>query len=174
MFIQILRPLLFASAYVSFELVGIENTNWWHFFEYGISLRGLLYFCMGLYLRQYPISCHVPMWGRGGLIVASIGLLLSNVPMVFVVPVCMVALYEIMYSERAILSGYSFPIYLMHGMFLTISSVALALCGIRTSTCANMWIWAARALFAVVGSIGATWLLRRYLPKVASVIFGGR
>lgn len=168
------RLALFAGAYGWFELSHLEPGALWNFFEYGFSLRGLLYFSIGLYLRQYPIQLKVSKALRAVLVCGSVMCIWFNISVLISVPVHMLTLYLLMPSRRAYGNGYSFPIYLLHMEVMLGLTACLAALGIRSSACHALWIIVLRFSVCLVGSILFTRILRCYAPRFARLAFGGR
>lgn len=166
--------MIFAGLYGWFELSDLEQGALWNFFEYGFSLRGLLYFSVGIYLRQYPIRLNISKLSLVVLVVVSGALVGFNVTALIMVPVCMLTLYLLMPSWKAYGNGYSFPIYLLHMDVMLILTAGLAAVGIRSSTCHAVWLVVLRFVVCLVTSIFLTRLLRRYAPRFARLAFGGR
>ena len=88
--VNLLRLMIFAGLYGWFELSDLEQGALWNFFEYGFSLRGLLYFSVGIYLRQYPIRLNISKLSLVVLVVVSGALVGFNVTALIMVPVCIV------------------------------------------------------------------------------------
>lgn len=172
--VNLLRLMIFAGLYGWFELSDLEQGALWNFFEYGFSLRGLLYFSVGIYLRQYPIRLNISKLSLVVLVVVSGALVGFNVTALIMVPVCMLTLYLLMPSWKAYGNGYSFPIYLLHMDVMLILTAGLAAVGIRSSTCHAVWLVVLRFVVCLVTSIFLTRLLRRYAPRFARLAFGGR
>lgn len=150
-----------------------------NFFEYGFSLRGLAYYVLGLYFRQYRVPCN---FARHICMVAGIsGFLMMMVASMWIecvvlkivaVPFLIIFLLEVagMFNK---MKAFSFPIYLMHMEFLIMGSSVLGMFGIRTTEIGT-GLRLIRIAFAIAGSIGITLCLRRIVPCVVRILFGGR
>ena len=72
------------------------------------------------------------------------------------------------------MTGNAFPLYLMHSMFVKISVIFIVALGVRDMMDGSIVIWIVRVLFASSLAIGFAVGLKKYLPCVAEVLFGGR
>lgn len=72
------------------------------------------------------------------------------------------------------LTGNAFSVYLMHGIFIKVSIFILIVLGVRNIMDDSLAVWFARVFFAVGMSIGFTVILKKYLPRVSWLLFGGR
>ena len=70
--------------------------------------------------------------------------------------------------------GNSFSLYLMHGIFLVLTMIMTIAIGIRDQVDGSIVIAFVRWAVAVCLSLLLAECLRRYYPRVASVLFGGR
>ena len=165
---------LFACAYACFELSGLEQGKMWNLLEYGFSLRGLLYFSVGIALRRYPIKVVVPRMGIVVICLAALALIWFQANVLVVVPIAMYAVYLVMPTRKIFGTQYSFPIYLLHMLVMLILTAALAALGVRSSTCHSMWLVIVRILVCLPVSIIIAYAMRRWSPRFAAVAFGGR
>ena len=173
-FTNLSRLALFAGAYGWFELAHLDPGALWNFFEYGFSLRGLLYFSVGMYLRQYPIQLKISKAWLVVLVCVSTMLVWRGISVLISVPVHMLTLYLLMPSRKVYGNGYSFPIYLLHMEVMLGLTAILAAFGIRSSTCHAVWLAALRFVVCLVVSMFLARLLRRHAPRFARLAFGGR
>lgn len=68
----------------------------------------------------------------------------------------------------------SFPIFLMHSTMLKISLVVIVAVGIRRQMDTSTSLALVRVLFAVSASIIVSQNIRKFAPRAAAYIFGGR
>lgn len=168
------RLMVCAGAYGWFELSHIQHDELWNFLEYGFSLRGLLYFSAGIYLRRYPIRMKFSRWAIAFLCLTLVMLVGFRASVLVVVPVGMLVLFLLMPSGNVYGHGYAFPVYLLHMNVLLMLSAGLAAVGIRSSTCHALWLVVLRIVVGLVGAMVLAWLIRRFAPRFANVAFGGR
>ena len=162
-----------------------RNDEWRWFFRHGVSLFGMFWFALGMYLRKrmrdwtdlYP-------WGVWGA-VASIGIAMSllagsiaahfsrfdmsiSLEPFFVLFALYGGFFFVSSSKWAdILTNNSFPVYLIHSFFIFIIGFVLK----------NQDSWAilsARVLFAFVISLCAAFTIKKLSPRFATMLFGGR
>lgn len=150
---------------------------WSGFFYYGLSLSGLLYFTIGLSLKDIPKR-------NGGRIAFALGVILGVCGLVlgyygledwpcrefFMTGFLLWGVWTSMPSWKLPkwATGLSFPIYLLHLFFI----LALALILPHTS----------RSIVRMTGEYGivlalsvcTTILFKRYFPRFSAVVFGGR
>lgn len=69
------------------------------------------------------------------------------------------------------LKAQAFPIYLLHGVLVTFVLMVRVLAPVFTLSLIGYLL---SVLFMVMGSIGISMLLRKYSPKMAAILFGGR
>ena len=119
--------------------------------------------------------------GGGGLIVKLI-VMRCNLPTaiaicdVLMVPGLMCIVWVLTNRIRlpTILVRNSFALYLMHGIFLTISIIPVTLLGMRAVMYSSLVIVLLRMSFAIVMSLLCAELIRHTMPSIASVLLGGR
>lgn len=180
-----LLALLFAVyCGISVLLVGADK-SWFNFFEYFFSVRGLCYFTAGLFFRHRLLAFHcgnLSMLLGGVLCLSKIALFRfgfeksSVVADVLMVPLLGMGLFKILKCVRLPkwMTGNAFALYLMHSMFVKISIAFIVALGMRDMMDGSIAIWMARVLFASSLAIGFAVGLKKYLPRVAEVLFGGR
>ena len=180
-----LLALLFAVyGGISVLLVGADK-SWFNFFEYFFSVRGLCYFTAGLFFRHRLLAFHcgnLSMLLGGVLCLSKIALFRfgfekSSVAVdVLMVPLLGMGLFKMLKCVRLPkwMTGNAFALYLMHSMFVKISVAFIVALGMRGMMDGSIAIWMARVLFASSVSIGSAVSLKKYLPCVAEVLFGGR
>ncbi len=181
-------------AYCSFEVLCAQGAGWnfYFFFDRIVSIRGAFYFLAGVVLRACSPQCFEFIRGRAGfwlIVVAFSGFAVaaglgfaewgcaSCLVRVGMVPIALLGVFAIMPARDlpAVFRGAAFPMYLMHNMFLSISSLMLVALGIRDLQGLGMFcILVFRTLFALGGSILVVFLLRRVSSRMTFVLFGGR
>lgn len=146
---------------------------------YGLPVEGLFYFSLGMWLRSRKFSgAGLP---RKALILlaASVAVALCLVadqlrlpacfaPTLVTVPFCLAALWHLTPASpwpKAVV-GSSFAIYVTHAVVL--GAVWLAT---GTRECCPLWL---AALIGILVPLAFNLILKRALPKVANVLFGGR
>ena len=176
-------------VYGYFAILQLEmNERWYNFFEYFISLRGLCYFTLGLKLRQSNLMVGLNKYGRlfvlvgGGLLVTKITLLryslltVSAVIDVIMVPILMVGMFHSLRVVKfpSFVSGSAFALYLMHTKFLLLSIAIITILGGREIMSSSVALWFVRCGFATVASVVVAVFIKKYMPFVSRLIFGGR
>lgn len=169
--------------------VDIDNfwvcPKWRSFWRFGFSVEGLFYFTVGISLHVLRLSVSK----RIGLLFGCVGVTLACTRMFLkmqglndsgylvplAIPLVMMGVWQIIGSSDRVktLAGLSFPIYVMHSIMLSAFSIVYK--NVLTSLsqeCGLLMIieW----LFAVVLSICCACMLRKVLPSVSRVAFGGR
>ncbi len=159
-------------------------------FRYGFSLEGLFYFAVGIYLRTSPLSVpHVKLVGAISLVTGSvlvmspafvqIGSLQGGYVQWVGTPLLLLGTWALV-PDTIIpkwLTSCSFPVYVTHRIVLFVMlslsrNVPVLRDSVFVSASFAAWfMWAFLAfsipvLFAVI--------IRKTLPRMASVIFGGR
>ena len=163
----------------------IPNADVKDFLSKGFSLSGLFYFSAGLFLQKhggFKVSKHT------AIIAAIIGTTLLAIKIAFFyntwkfqislgklsIPFLMFATWFFMSSKRLPnwITSCSFPIFLMHVLFFPYIGIALK----------RLHIWEGfptlqptlNFVVGFFGSIIVATLLRRFLPKLSHILFGGR
>ena len=186
-------PVLFAVLCV-FEVMYVRYSSWnfYYFFDRVISIRGAFYFLAGVALRVYFLRSLGVIRGQRGFlpivvaiagfaVAAGLGLngwsCVACIIRAVMAPIAILGLFAIMPTRNLppVLSGTAFPMYLMHNMFLSVSSLMLVALGVRDLCGVGMLgIFIFRTLFAIGASLVVITLLRRVSVRWSSVIFGGR
>ena len=155
------------------------------FLSRGFSLDGLFYFSIGIFLQKHR---NIKVVRCAAVVSAFLGVALLATKITFFyntwkfqislgklsIPLLMYATWFFMPPKRLPdwLASCSFPIFLMHMLFFPYIGIALKRLHIGEGypTLQPMLNFAAGFL----GSIIVANLLRRFLPKLAHVLFGGR
>lgn len=162
-----------------------RNDEWRWFFRYGVSLFGIFWFALGMFIRNkirewtdlYP-------WGKRGA-VAALGISMCLLAVatatnlrsfnvrISVEPIFILfALYGVFFFVPAskwaeFIARNAFPVYLLHSFFVFIIGFVL--------TNQDSWmILTARVLVAFLFSLCGAIATRRLFPRLAAVLFGGR
>ena len=178
------------SAYLLFEaLCGFGmGWNFYSFFDRLFSLRGILYFFLGMVFRvngiridRMPTVCGVILLicgvvGFGGASIFSLNNepCLSNIIKALVVPLSMSGIFTLLPSQlfpKWAVSN-SFPIYLTHNYFLSIASMLLVVFKFREGN--EIIIMVLRFLFGISLSVLLACMLKRYAARLSCLLFGGR
>ena len=182
-FIAIIFVLYGAVAILQIEM----DKGWYNFFEYFISLRGLCYFVAGLGLRYVCVAQWIKYIKIIGIL--SLMMLVGKIILiryshlefvaaidVFMVPALMAGLFYVLDRIKfpTWITGNAFAVYLIHQNFLLFSIVAISLLNLRPLMDTSIVIWLLRFAFAVFMSIAIACCMRRFLPRVANLLFGGR
>ena len=155
------------------------------------SVRGGLYFFIGAVLRVCCSADVLKLPFRTGVLCFSFGMMLlvvknwlqfssvvgcDRVVEAISVPFLISGIWGTFSIPRCLLvySGCAFPIFLMHNIFLSCISMALMAVGLRDSMALQIPIAMFRAGCAVVGAIGITFVIKRFMPRLGLILFGGR
>ena len=184
--------LLLPSAL--FIMYGIYDTtiHFADFWEYVLSLRGLAYFTIGIAIRMGAFDKLERYLGRcaeGALLLMGLGALTINAwarlngivllenfsDFAMVVPLmygiwCLTMYIQLPYYWVSS----SFAVYILHGFFLKISIVLVALLNQRAAMDGSLVIAAFRWLGAVFFSIVFAIWLKRLSIRTSNLLFGGR
>lgn len=155
------------------------SVRWQIFWVFGISVEGLLYFSVGLYLGRYPVG----LSRRVGLVAGSLGLLVGFVGMYLrlkdivgwsycvtvSIPLVMALVWTVMPCSawNRNLIGNAFAIYVIHPLVIR-SFHALDL--IPGGSASALIEWSAVVATSLLIAMG----LHRALPRFSAVAFGGR
>ena len=184
--------LLFPSAI--FVMYGIYDTtiHFSDFWEYVFSVRGLAYFTIGIAIRMGAFDKLERCLGRcaeGVLLLMGLGMLIINAwarlngivllenfsDFAMVVPLmCGIWCLTIYIKLPDYLVSSSFAVYMLHGFFLKISIVLVALLNLRTEMNGSCSIAAFRLLGAVIFSIVFAAGLKQLSIRTSNILFGGR
>ena len=167
----------------SYIPVDAENIPFWNgFLCYGLSLSGIFYFSVGIYIKRFHISFY-----SSSLAVASaiygLGCLLAKtyvhaygheLPIgidCLVLPALMYATWHIMPTQKwpSWFTACSFSIFLLHCIFIGYAGLVLKHCPFDKQI--NGLI---TCFVAITTSIIMSNLLRKISPRVANFLFAGR
>lgn len=164
------------------------HNDWYMFFNYGISLEGILYFSAGIYLRKYPFSqlskhrAYIFLASGLGLFAIKALLLYYGYPVLafrigFVaIPTTLLGGYFSLPDIKVpkFLETVSFPVYMLHVMILSaLGSRPVRDGGVFVAT-NSLTLYFFHILVGFLGSILVAWILFRFTPKLAEILFGGR
>lgn len=165
-----------------------QETSWRYPFRFFWSLEGSFYFLVGIYLRTHDLSKFAPasrwriafasllgMVLLGGRIVAdSHDLQWARLFVFGAIPFLIYALWGVMPTRRwpTAFVSLSFPVFILHILVLRALSYAANFCGLFH--CAGIMNWVGKFFVAVSCSAIVTFALRRFMPRFANLLFGGR
>jgi len=153
------------------------------FFRSTLSMEGVFYFTAGLYLRRHPV-----LLGRGGLVSVVLVALVTvaagswcrchgmmptaNWLRWASLPFVLTALWHMTPAVKLPmwLTACAFPIYLLHILVIRL----LEFVPLPFDRLGPVGSWGLRVGVVFVLTAGVAMLLRRVMPKVAAVCFGGR
>lgn len=182
----IIAFVVYWGIYTFIDPVNEKGPMGWSIYDF--SLEGLAYFSTGIYIRQFvrkrlDLSRHASVWL---LMVGVLGVLASivctriQIPVGgtylnlrhFPLPFLMAGMFGLMPTKRfpVILVSAAFPVYLMHGMWAV--SITCVLNHIPFVGCTSAYVLKWGIAFGM--SVTMAWVLRRFTPRVAAVLFGGR
>ena len=185
----VLTILTILFLMVSWCFTNGAGKEFYFFFDRFFSIRGLLYFFIGILLRfQPPLlrvdrSIAVVSLAFGIILLVIDNCIMKGGNMAWMgifeatlVPFILVGTFGIMTDLRfpEWVVGGSFPIFLMHNMFLSLSSLGFKVLGLYGNPQYDLFMMFSRALVAIVASIMISAFMHRYFPRVSDVIFGGR
>lgn len=162
------------------------NTRAWNFFEYFLSLRGLVYFCVGIYLRECEIRF---VRGSGGLLLLSgWGLLVLKTYLAswgfsrgeavvgcLMVPGLMFSVWWLTQHVKWPLSltTMAFPLYLIHQMVLLVIAIGFAILGLSAYARTSLFGMGVKVFLAIAMSLTISIVVRRFnISKF--LLLGGR
>lgn len=184
---EIRFPVSIGSVY-GIYCTFVYFSNAWDYF---ISIRGLAYFTLGAAIRMdiFKRVYECLNKGKAVVLIMGIGMLLMKLvawrhgsvrlgnlfDFLMVLPL-MLCVWELCKYVRLprVCAANSFSLYLMHSYFLLFSIAILVVIGARGAMDGSVVVFFMRWLFAIIVSLGTAELLRRYLPKISNVLFGGR
>ena len=119
---------------------------------------------------------------RGGILIGKIVLLRYSYLKaatgidIIMVPILMVGLFSILRNTRLPIwiTDNTFAVYLIHQTFLLFSIVVISVLGLRKFMGTSIVIWLMRFTFAIFMSIAIAFGVRRFFPRLANLLFGGR
>ena len=176
---------------ILFIIYGIYDTvyHFSNFWEYVISIRGIAYFSIGLWLRNAnfavlsgnKIVILSMFLGCAGVVINAFGRFVA-MPIIenlfdflMVIPLMYVVWrMTILIKLPKWCIENSFALYVMHMSFLSFSIVIVSYMGVRNSMEVSIAIAFIRMFFAVGSSLIIASFIRAYLPVVARLFFGGR
>lgn len=158
------------------------------FFHRGLlAADGIFYFSVGIFLAKHPLRCKLSCEQENRLIALCgfLGLTLLILQILFKthawrfafsfhrlsIPVLLYFTWSLMPSQKwpIWMTSCAFPIFLMHT--LTFPYINLALKHIAPSDTSAAFVKFGGSIFL---SIAATAIVRRFAPRIAAVMFGGR
>ena len=179
------RALFVFVAFLSYAYFEIEYCNMErdirYLLESFLSLRGLAYFSLGVYIRAN--RCRLSAIGKTslsiiGVVVFVATCFLSGIAArlldVLMVPFLMVALFSVVarikMSER--LTSNAFPLYLIHGMVAYLVSAIYGVAGMGGK---SLFVFGlVKWIVSIVFSLMITSTLRNHFPQSSKILFGGR
>ena len=167
---------------------GCWGWNFYSLFDRFFSIRGLLYFSLGMALRQSSwrtgdrkvCVCGLVM-GYGLLIIRSMMVIrgwsgCANIFEAASVPLIMAGVFCLVPTRRwpQDLVGNAFPVFLIHNIFLSVLAMLWLLLKLpRTGGCAIIEMFMRLGL-ALVFSLLTAKAIKKVAPGISSIIFGGR
>ena len=157
--------------------------SWIGFFKYGISLSGVFYFSVGIFIRRFRVSVRSNALAVACVISSGVWLIArtlarlngGDLPIwtdsLFLLAM-LYAVWHVMPSWRipSWLTHCSFPIFLCHVIFLSYGGIVakyFSPLGEQTNALLN-------CLASIAASIVLANLLRKIAPRFAKIIFAGR
>lgn len=182
---------ILTALFVAFLWVCGQSFNWnfYFFFDRYVTIRGMLWFFVGMVARQGGWAL---VRGRAfgwGLTVFGFCLLFvkdvldlhclgsyMNLIEALSVPFLMFGVLSILPIKKLpqYLVGNAFAIFLMHNIFLSLVAMGLMVARLHDSPMLQVPIMILRLVMAVAISIIVAQYLRKFFPKAAAVVFGGR
>ena len=160
----------------------ISNAGLSEFFRMGFSASGIFYFSLGIFFARHKVSC---LSNKGAMICGIAGCLLLTTNVVFVynewryggylmsiaLPFLIYFVWHFISDKKwpRWLTNCSFPIFLMHTIMFGYLAVILKRLPLTELQNACFMYFA-----SIIGSIAITVILRRFSPRLASLLFGGR
>ena len=92
------------------------------------------------------------------------------------VPFLIVGIWTILKFPRFIkaLYSFSFPIFLLHNIFLSVVSMVFMVSGVRNLELMQIPIAFIRTACAIMGAVAVAFAIRRLCPRISNMVFGGR
>lgn len=160
----------------------IPDTFISRFLYFGYSVFGMFFFALGIYLRRFNFyfksAGMAALCGVIGVALLCLKMFLvykgkkAGIPLdCFCIPCLLYFTWHFMPSVKLskMFVGLSAPIFFMHMILMPFIGVALK--RLPLSGVINNF---ATFVCAIIGSIVITWSLRRFAPKSAEILFGGR
>ena len=183
-------PLLLSTVtYILFrpELNSVHDPVL-RFIRYVLSPTGWLYFSIGLYLSRNKIEFHLSRWHYA--VFFTIGMLLLFVKtQIQQIPGHLLALREFSIPFRLlgvwgavpsfqlpkVLSGISFPVYVLHLFFLRLLRLCPRFSPFHVLQNVDDWmVYVTRVVVGVLVSVGAAMVFKRLFPRISKCLLGGR
>ena len=150
------------------------------FFVFWYSLEGAFYFSVGIFVQRTAphIKASVVAYLCGAIgLIALVAIKIHGpdwwtpVLRASLLPCLMYSIWHFMPSGKIAkwITSCSFPIFLMHMIFVT--HLPRLMCSAGEDALSQLFIV---FIGSICASIGATIFLRRFLPRTALVLFGGR
>lgn len=171
---------------------GILSIEMYFLLDRFVSVRGLLYFFAGAALRvgghdfdktRMPIWAGWMIFGIGFVLLVMKNLMLldsmvgaGELVAAISVPLIIVGVWGVMptWEWMRRLSRYSFPVFLMHNIFLSTVPFLFILCGLQEIANFQIGFSLMRTICAIGGAIFVAFVIKRELPQVGQCLFGGR
>ena len=182
--------LLAITVFVVRPFSGCGGSNIYYFFNYGLSLEGLLYFSAGIFLRYHSVPMPTK---KTSIVMLLVGVILFGLKFAllhwgypgyafrigfFAIPFSLVGLYFSFPDIKlpACLHNISFPVYLIHVFIL---SAIGGRCGARGDWAIicygeGLLVWCCRIGIAFLLSVMFAQCVAAYLPRLNAILFGGR
>lgn len=162
------------------------NTKIWNFFEYFFSLRGLVYFLVGIHVRE----CLICIPDRAGGVLALSGVVLVVIKACLVhrgdrqtaavvdclmVPGLMLGVWHLTryFKLPTPVTAMAFPLYLAHQLVLLVIVIGLAAIGLSGYAKTSLLAMSVKIVLAIAISWGITLVIRRF-EKISCILYGGR
>lgn len=164
------------------------GANFYFFFDRFITIRGLLYFTIGICLRLKAKAFGVSRCGWWFALLGLPILICENVmrlnsvgPLTgaveaLSVPFLIVGIFALVPSVKLpkSLTQSAFPMFLSHNIFLSTAAMGFAAIGMHGNPRYDLLMMAVRSIFTIGMCIAFSVVLRKLCPQVASLMFGGR
>ena len=163
--------------------------DFYFFFDRFVSIRGLLYFFAGMVVRTNVSRMRIgQMAGVIAFVVGIALLVIDNYILVsgnvrwmgifeaILVPFLLVGVFGFVPKRRFAewMIGSSFPIFLMHNIFLSTASLMFSALGMYGKAQYDLIMMISRAALSIASSIVCSVLIHKNFPRVSGFIFGGR
>ena len=183
--------VVMSCVYLFYSSLGLTQGEMFDFFEYFLSLRGILYFMIGIGIRfsgRIWKSLRNDVISLVGLFVGVLGLWVksyyvlkmnyscANLIDCVAVPFLLIGFWGVgkyIHANKDLIS-LSFHVYLLHPIFLLLSIAILTILGLRTMQNTSVFIALLRSFFAIAMAITVSLMLKAYCKPLARIIFGGR
>ena len=184
-----LLPIMALVGYGFYD-VCVHFSDFW---EYVFSIRGLAYFSVGCAIRMGAFGrvgkmsnclkskCSILLAGFGVLLSNAFArghglVLVENATDFLMVPLLVLGVWTLINGLKlpSWCARQSFAVYVLHGLFLHVSVALVVILGVRGIMDTSLLVSMGRLGFAIGGSLFVSLALKKSLPRVAMVIFGGR